>query len=666
MAEKPTYQELENKIQELEASEFECKMAERAFREKSKTLSSILESNPHGIAMINSKGNYLYINSYFTKITGYTLEEIPTKKDWLNKVYPDPEYRKKVAATWKKDTQELGMGKSREFQITCKDGQSKHIEFRSTFLRNQTISVLTDITQRWKAKKALRESEERLKAIFQANPDPVAVYDTEKNPLYLNPAFSEVFGWCLTEMQNKDIPFVPEDQKIPTKRKVKEIYQSGNPVRFETKRLSKDGRTLNILLSAASIKNIHGIDHGFVINFKDITEQKRTEAQLRQAQKMEAIGTLAGGIAHDFNNILSGIFGYAQLTEMSLNNPDKAREQIKQVVKGAQRASDLVQQILTFSRQTEYKKYPIKLSLIVKEAIKFLRSSIPATIEIQEKILSRSTILADPTQAHQVIMNLCTNAYQAMRKSGGTLTVQLDDIEILCQEPSTTNPYIPGNFIRLEIKDTGHGMDNETQAKMFDPYFTTKKTDEGTGLGLAVVAGIVKKHHGFIRANSEVNHGSTFQVFWPTTENKSTNCLPKKQAASLNGSEHIMLVDDEPDILDSLRRILEIQGYQVAVFRDAISAFQTFVKDPGHFDLIVTDMVMPGMTGNEFCVNVLNIRKNMPIILCTGYNDNFTQNMADEIGIRKYIQKPLTGLGLSALIREILDDRVIALQKLLA
>ncbi len=666
MAKKPTYKELENKIQALEASEFQCKHAEKTFREKSKNLSSILESNPHGIAMIDSKGNYRYINSYFTKITGYTIEEIPTKKDWLNKVYPDPEYRKKVTATWEKDTHELGMGQRREFHIICKDGQSKCIEFRSTFLTNQTISVLTDITQRWKAKKQLRESEERLKAIFQANPDPVAVYDTNKYPLYLNPAFTEVFGWSLTEVQTMDIPFVPEDQKMATKLMVKQIYQSGNPVRFETKRLSKDGKTLNILLSAAGIKNIHGIDHGFVINFKDITEQKRTEAQLRQSQKMEAIGTLAGGIAHDFNNILSGIFGYAQLTEMSLNNPDKAREQIKQVVKGAQRASDLVQQILTFSRQTEYKKYPIKLSLIVKEAIKFLRSSIPATIEIQEKILSRSTIMADPTQTHQIIMNLCTNAYQAMRESGGTLTVQLDDIKIVSQEPSITNPYIPGNFIKLEIRDTGHGMDNETQAKMFDPYFTTKNPDEGTGLGLAVVDGIIKKHHGFIRANSELNRGSTFQVFWPTTENKSANCLPGEKATSLKGSEHIMFVDDEPDILNSLGGILEKLGYQVSVFRDTTSAFQAFVKNPDYFDLIVTDMIMPRMTGNELCVKVLNIRKSMPIILCAGSNDNFTQNMADSIGISKYIQKPLTGPGLSSLIREILDDKEIAHQTQLA
>jgi len=258
---------------------------------------------------------------------------------------------------------------------------------------------------------------------------------------------------------------------------------------------------------------------------------------------MEAIGTLAGGIAHDFNNILSGIFGYAQLTEMNLNDPDKARKHIKQLIKGAQRASGLVQQILTFSRQTDYKKYPIKLSSIVKEAVNFLRSSIPATIEIQENILSRSTILADSTQAHQIIMNLCTNAYQAMRDSGGTLTVKLDDVKIKHQDHSAGNPYIPGNFVKLEIRDTGHGMDNETRTRIFDPYFTTKKPDEGTGLRLAVVDGIIKKHHGFIRASSQINHGSTFQVFWPIIANNGSFHGPcREKTASLTGSEHIMLV----------------------------------------------------------------------------------------------------------------------------
>lgn len=658
MAEKPTYKELEKRIQELEKSEFQCKQADRALKKERQTLSTILESNPHGIAMINSNDKYLYINPYFTKITGYTLEDIPTKKAWFNKAYPDPEYRKKVKSTWGKDHTKQGMGENREFQITCKDGESKRIEFRSTFLNNQTISVLTDITQRWKAKEALRESEERLKAIFLANPDPVAVYDDARSPLYLNPAFTEIFGWRLNEMQDNDIPFVPEDQKRITRLKTKEIYQSGKPVRFETIRLSKNGRIINVLLSAAVIKQRN---NGVVVNFKDITEQKNTEAQLRQAQKMEAIGTLAGGIAHDFNNILSGIFGYAQLAEMSLNDPDKAKKKIQQVVNGAKRAAALVQQILTFSRQTEHQKGPVKLFLIVKEAVQFLRSSIPATIEIQEKIISRSVILADPTQVHQIIINLCTNAYHAMGNSGGTLTVVLDDIEILSQDNSTVNPYIPGHFVRLEIKDTGHGMDKETRTRMFDPYFTTKKPDEGTGLGLAVVDGIVKKHHGFIRTYSKVGRGSTFQIFWPTIENNSANgTLPReKKVVSPIGSEQIMLVDDEPEILDSLKSILEEQGYQVSIFMDGISAFQAFIKDPGRFDLIITDLIMPRMTGKELSVKILNIRKDMPIILCTGYNENFTHEMVSKIGISKYIQKPLMGPELSTLIREILDSQPV-------
>jgi len=462
MTEKPTYEQLELRIQDLEKSEFDCKQVEQTLEKERQTLSRILESNPHGIAMIDDNGQYLYINPYFTKITGYTLDEIPSKKEWFKKAYPDKEYRDKITGTWKKDTGKQGMGENREFQIRCKNGQSKRIEFRTTFLKNQTISVLTDVTQRSKAKDALRESKERLKAIFQANPDPVAVYDTLGVPLHLNPAFTKVFGWSIDELRQEEISFIPSDQEEITKFNIKELCRSGNTVQFETKRMSKHHGMINILLSAAAIKTLHGISTGIVINFKDITHQKQTEAHLRQAQKMEAIGTLAGGIAHDFNNILSGIFGYAQLAKMCLDTPDKAMSHIDQVVKGAERASSLVQQILAFSRQTEYKKYPVKLFSIVKEAIKFLRSSIPTTIEIEEKIISRSTILADPTQAHQIIMNLCTNAYHAMRVSGGRLTVKLEDTKITRQEQSVINPYIPGNFIRLEIKDTGHGMDKAT------------------------------------------------------------------------------------------------------------------------------------------------------------------------------------------------------------
>ncbi|MCD4743074.1 MAG: response regulator, partial [Desulfobacteraceae bacterium] len=500
--------------------------------------------------------------------------------------------------------------------------------------------------------------EERLKAIFKANPDPFVVYDVNGHPLYLNPAFTEVFGWDLNEVQGRRIPFVPKDQEKISTEKIKEIYKTGNTVQFETKRLSKQGNTIDILLSAAIIKDVHGINNGLVVNLKNVTEQKNIEIQLRQSQKMEAIGTLAGGIAHDFNNILSGIFGYAQLTELDPDDGDKVRKNTKQVIKCAQRAGDLVQQILTFSRQAEHKTYPLKLFLIVKEAIKFLRSSIPATISIQDKISSKATVLADPTQAHQVVMNLCTNAYHAMRDSGGTLSIELDDIEITQQENFTTDSYKPGKYIKLEVRDTGQGMDKKTLERIFEPYFTTKQLEKGTGLGLAVVDGIIKKHNGFIRTYSEVGLGSTFQVFWPVIEKDDSSGIPEeKNRDLLKGTEQIMLVDDEINICDTSRVLLEKQGYKVIIFQDGLSALQAFTEDPDFFDLVVTDMAMPQMAGDELSTQILKLRKDMPIILCTGFSETMSEEKAASLGIKGFLLKPIAMNDLSHKVREVLDKK---------
>ena len=290
-------------------------------------------------------------------------------------------------------------------------------------------------------------------------------------------------------------------------------------------------------------------------------------------------------------------FGYAQLVEMTLNEPDQARNNLKLLVKGAQRASDLVQQILTFSRQTEHKKNPLKLFIIVKESVKFLRSSIPATIEIQENITSRAMVLADPTEIHQVVINLCTNAYHAMRDSGGILFVALNDVEITPQSHPVAGSVIPGHYLKLEVRDTGHGMDTKIMEKIFNPYFTTHKKGRGTGLGLAIVDRIIKNHNGFIKTDSKVGRGSTFQVFWPVIEQKENYNLSEKKGELPKGTEQIMLVDDETDILDTSQAVLERIGYKVAIFKNGLSALQAFIKRPNFFDLIVTDMTMPGKIG---------------------------------------------------------------------
>ncbi len=391
---------------------------------------------------------------------------------------------------------------------------------------------------------------------------------------------------------------------------------------------------------------------------RDITQDLEIEKQLQQSRKMEAIGTLAGGIAHDFNNILSGIFGYAQLAEMNLDNPDAARKNIEQVFKGAQRAGELVQQVLTFSRQAEHELRPLKLYLIVKETVKFLRSTIPASIEIRENVSSKSIAMADTTQIHQVIMNLCTNASHAMAGAfGGVLTVSLDDV--MLDKNAVQNECKPGPYIQLTIQDTGIGIPDNILDRIFDPYFTTKEISQGTGLGLAVVGGIVKKHGGFISVESEVGEGAVFSVFFPVANTSSLKTLTGKGAGMVDkdmadGSERIMLVEDESPILKAQQSILKRLGYKVSGYKDGVEALAAFQADPDRYDLVITDMTMPKMNGDELSRNILSLKKGIPIILCTGYHETYTKETALAEGILTYLQKPVTGKVLAQVIREAL------------
>jgi len=501
MHRKPSYEELERGVEKL--------------KKERDALSQIIDNTPHGIATLDKQGNYLRINSHFTKLTGYTLDDIPNKKKWFERVYPDEDYRKRINQAWNKDSDKIDVGEVREFKIRCKNGESKQIEFRSTFLKDQTISVLTDVTQRRKAEDALRESEERMKAIFGANPDPVAVYNADGHPLYLNTAFIDVFGWTLKELQGKRIPFVPKNQEKLARTKIEEIYRTGDPVRFETKRFTKQGRIIDISLSAAIIKDYKGMHNGLVVNFKDIANRKMLENQLRHAQKMEAIGTLAGGIAHDFNNILFPILGHTEIMLMETQEDDPAHNRLQKIYKGALRARDLVKQILIFSRHGSVELHTIKLQPMVKETISFVKAAMPDTVEIEEHIDDNcKAVKADSTQIHQIVMNLVTNASHAMEENGGTIKVSLKEIKF--GENDRISPEMkPGTYICLSIADGGMGMDEELIKQIFDPFFTTKEKGRGTGMGLATVHGIVKKMNGEIQVLSEPGKGAIFNVYFP-------------------------------------------------------------------------------------------------------------------------------------------------------
>jgi CheY-like chemotaxis protein len=370
---------------------------------------------------------------------------------------------------------------------------------------------------------------------------------------------------------------------------------------------------------------------------------------------MEAMGTLAGGIAHDFNNILSGIFGYSQLAQSHISNPEKAKQDIDQILKGAKKAADLIQQILTFSRKTSHHKQVLPIFIVVKEALKLLRSSLPATIVIQDEIRSKALAMADPTNIHQVVINLCTNAHHAMGDTGGTLTVKLMEKSIIGQEPGF-GPLAPGNYLELMVSDTGHGMDQQTRDRIFEPYFTTKRTGRGTGLGLALVHSIVEDHQGHILVKSQPGKGTNFHVFIPVTE--KAGAAPGKdreEESDPKGTERILIVDDEPSLANIAQTFFREQGYSVATATNGVQALELFKSDPHGFDLVITDMTMPAMTGDLLATELLKLRPGLPIILCTGYSDKISKDRTRSLGIRRYVEKPLIMSELGKTVRELLD-----------
>jgi CheY-like chemotaxis protein len=378
------------------------------------------------------------------------------------------------------------------------------------------------------------------------------------------------------------------------------------------------------------------------------------EAQLRQAQKMEAIGTLAGGIAHDFNNILSAVIGYTEIALADVPEGSSQHRNLQEVLKAGSRARDLVKQILTFSRQTEQELRPVQIKQIVTETLKLLRASLPTTVKISVDIQSDSAVLAEPTQIHQVIMNLCTNAAHAMRARGGQLKIDLSNV-VLGGSFIGQHPYLnPGEYIKLRVIDTGHGMEKAIVDRIFDPFFTTKERGEGTGMGLAVVLGIVKSHGGTITVESEIDEGSTFSIFLPVIMQEVDHEVSVK-APIPTGTESILFIDDEKSLVDLGQQILERLGYKVTIRTSSVEALELFIEQPDKFDLVITDMTMPNMTGDELAGKLMSIREDIPVILCTGYSERISQERAHDLGIKEFILKPIVMRELAIKVRSALD-----------
>jgi signal transduction histidine kinase/ActR/RegA family two-component response regulator len=386
-------------------------------------------------------------------------------------------------------------------------------------------------------------------------------------------------------------------------------------------------------------------------------EEKKLNAQVQRAQRMEAIGTLAGGIAHDFNNILTAIIGYTELLRYDLPEDSKAQANLEAIYEAGIRARDLVHQILTFSRQSEEERKPLRISTVIKEALKLLRATLPTTIEIRQNLESESdTVLANPTQIHQVLINLCTNSAQAMREKGGVLEVSLEEAD-LDLEAAAPNPDVkPGGYAKLTVRDTGSGIAPEIVERIFDPYFSTREPDQGTGMGLAVVHGIVESTGGSITVESTLGKGTAIHILFPRIRGRVT---PEARVLSPfpSGNERILFVDDEKALVDIGVQLLEHLGYRVVARTSSIEALEVFRNQPEKFDLVVSDQTMPNMTGEILAKELIRIRPDIPIVLCTGYSEMISEEKAAALGIKKLVMKPILMREISQTIRQILDKR---------
>jgi signal transduction histidine kinase/CheY-like chemotaxis protein len=383
----------------------------------------------------------------------------------------------------------------------------------------------------------------------------------------------------------------------------------------------------------------------------------RSENQLQQVMKLQAIGTLAGGIAHDFNNILFPIVGYTELTMDDLPEGSQAKQNLHEVLKAANRAKKLVQQILTFSRQNSQKRKPMRVQTLIKEALKLLRATIPSSIEIHTSVDEDCGLIkGDPTQIHQVIMNLSTNAYHALQETGGKLEVSLKEINLNYEESLQKVGIKVGRHLELTVRDNGQGMTPQVLERIFDPYYTTKKQGKGTGLGLSVTHGIIKNHGGDISVSSQPGVGSTFSVYLPVIDDVDLEIEPAETAGATNGNERILLVDDEAQIIDIERRILERLGYKVTSKTDSEEALEEFSARPEQFDLVITDMTMPKITGDRLARRLMDINPQIPVIMCTGFNEAITEEKALAMGIDKFVMKPVIKDELACAIRTVLDN----------
>jgi PAS domain S-box-containing protein len=526
--------------------------------------------------------------------------------------------------------------------------------------KEKTLHVVwRDLTDQKKAAAALKESRDQLYAIFNSARDGILVADVQTKTFVAgNRTICEMLGYSVEEIKKLNV-----DDIHPVKDLPHVVNQFEKQVRMEIDLaidipvLKKNGAVFLADISTSPV-TMNGKQCVIGI-FRDVTERKQIEERARHKQKLEAIGTLAGGIAHDFNNILAAILGYSELVQAELPQSSEIHDDLAEIIKAGNRAKDLVKQILAFSRHSTNNFSPLKIQSGVKEVLQLLRATLPTTIEIKQKIDNNcGSVRADATQIHQVIMNLCTNAFHAMEETGGTLGVKLQEVYFTDnQEPSIDN-LPPGTYLKLEVSDNGKGIDGKIVNHIFDPYFTTKPQEKGSGLGLSVVYGIVKDHGGTINVETKIGYGTTFTVLLPVIDraDDTPESEVKNQSQPPSGNEHILFVDDEASVAVFSKKMLETLGYTVRCETDSLVALEAFRNNAQAYDLVITDQTMPHLSGAALSKALMKIRPDIPIILCTGFSSTFSEHQAKALGIRAFVMKPISKLELAQTIRKVLSS----------
>ena len=638
--------------------------AEEALMESERKFRSAFFFSGTVMAMIDLDGKFLEINQALMDFLGYTPDEM------LKKTLFDITHTEDLKGSIH-DFRRLLTGEyesySAENRYVHKTGKTLWGILTVSKIRDENsstaycIAQLNDISRRVEAEKKLEAERKRLNVTLRSIGDGVITTDQNGKVALINKVGEDLTGWrrrdALGKPLEKVFHIVDEKTRKSPENPHLEILETGSAVEpgGHTVLVSRDGVERIVEQSGAPIRDRAGNVVGVVIVFRDITERIQIESELRQAHKMESIGTLAGGIAHEFNNVMSIILGNSSLALHKLPVESPIRNNIEDINSAVMRAKDVVRQLLTFSRLTHSERETIDIGPVVKESVRLIRSSIPANIDIVDRISSKlDKVKANASQIHQVMINLCGNAADAMSERGGTLSIRLVNAQIDEAKAARLRKVAPGDYVKLAVGDTGVGMDKETMERIFEPYFTTKEFYKGTGMGLASVHGIVEQHKGAILVDSKPGKGTVFTLLFPKCEEEKPIEVPKNKKLP-TGQETILVIDDEVVIMKLCKQQLERLGYRVKGTSNPLEALALFQADPNRYDLVVTDMAMPCMAGDELSAAMLKIRPDIPIILCTGFSEKISEEKALALGMASFALKPIDWEDFAVTVRKAID-----------